>query len=398
MSICSIDDRTESNLMVIWDLGRRCTYECSYCPPHRRNNWSPIASLDELVSTAVELERYNNTYNQYRNAPFKVNASFSGGEPTVNPAFFEFLEVLQRDYPHWKRTLTTNGFYTERRLRTVMESTDFTTVSYHCEATPNQKQRVRENMRVMHDENYGFKVNVMFHENPEYFKECIDLCAWFDDVGIKYTPRVIGDQGDIKLGLKDGTVHTYDDWQIEWFKNFWKVKNNNTLKDNNKTIGQSIGRPCCGGRNLHVTDEAGVVSESKFVIDNNFEGWNCMVNWYFLYIHQEINQIWHHQTCQVNLEGNVAPISTVAEFSQYNDNLATQLSSGSFPYIKCPKTHCGCGLCVPKAKSIESSNLLFNSHTRGVIPIYSDRKTSPSSSGSLKAMVNQFDRKYNGNK
>lgn len=129
MGFCAVDDKNEQQLMVVWDLGRRCTYACSYCPPHRKNNWSPTASLDELKKTADSLERYSNIYNQMRDKPFRVNTSFTGGEPTVNPSFFPFLEYLKQRYPQWKRTLTTNGFYSRRKLDIVMATTDFTTVS-----------------------------------------------------------------------------------------------------------------------------------------------------------------------------------------------------------------------------------------------------------------------------
>ena len=59
MGLCAIDDKNEKQLMVIWDLGRRCTFACSYCPPHRKNNWSKTANLDELIATADNLERYS---------------------------------------------------------------------------------------------------------------------------------------------------------------------------------------------------------------------------------------------------------------------------------------------------------------------------------------------------
>ena len=94
MSFCAINDKKENQLMVIWDLGRKCTYSCSYCPPHRKNNWSPVASLDELIKTADSLDRYASIYNKYRKVPFKTACSFTGGEPTVNPAFFDFLVFL----------------------------------------------------------------------------------------------------------------------------------------------------------------------------------------------------------------------------------------------------------------------------------------------------------------
>lgn len=420
MSLCSIDDKNEQQLMVIWDLGRRCTYACSYCPPHRKNNWSELASFDELVKTANNLERYNTIYNKYRRNNFRVNCSFTGGEPTVNPEFFKFLEYLQEQYPHWKRTLTTNGFYSKRRLETVMSSTDFSTISYHCEGTEEQKKQVRENLQTMLDSGYGFKVNIMFHEDPDYFNECVQLAHWCDRNGVMYTPRVIGDQGDIKQGLKDKTVHTYTESQLAWMKNFWKAKEKGepeparyasnppqapegvmymitNQQEEKKTVGQNIGRPCCGGRQLDLSFDDGTTSSSTFVTNNNFQGWNCMINWYFLYIHQEIDKIWHHQTCQVNLRGELGPISSVSEFDSYCDKLETRMQSGDIPFIRCPKTHCGCGLCVPKAREDNVARSIFNYHAPVIDPVFMKMKDIKSQrGGSLKFEVYKFDEE-NGN-
>lgn len=401
MSFCAINEKKDQRLMVIWDLGRKCTFACSYCPPHRKNNWSNTASFDELVKTADDLERYSNLLNQYRTTPFRLSASFTGGEPTVNPDFFPFLEYLQQTYPHWNRTLTTNGFYTERKLRLVMDNTNYSTISYHCEGTPEQRERVRENIRIMNEEGYGFKVNVMFHEQDDLFNECVDLCEWFDEIGVNYMPRVIGDQGDVKQGIKDKTVHTYSDEQMKWLKGFWERRKNGNkpqslfgIKPKKTNVGQSIGRPCCGDRQMELLD-GGEWVQSKFVTNNNFENWSCMINWYFLYIHQEIDKIWFHQTCQVNLDGEVNPASSVSGFGSYIDSLETQLGSGHIPYIRCPKTHCGCGLCVPKAKDDDVAANLFKSHVQGVEPSFMDKDRRPAF-GTLKKMVYSFDKK-NGN-
>jgi len=414
---CAINDKKENQLMVIWDLGRKCTFACSYCPPHRKNNWSDTANLDELISTAKGLERYHNTYNKHRHEPFKLSASFTGGEPTVNPAFFKFLTYLQEHYPHWKRTLTTNGFYSERKLRTVMANTDFTTVSWHCEATPSQKSRVRENLRIMHEEGYGFKVNVMFHAHEEYFDECVELCAWLDERGIGYTPRIIGDEGNAKVGLVARTVHEYTEEQMAWMKAFWdnkkKPKVVETFKPTQqpppgvmgmivneppkpkKVVGQTLGRPCCGGRPMEIKTDDGW-ERSDLLPTNNFQGWSCMVNWYFLYIHQEIDQVWHHQTCQVNLDGEVGPICKASELDQWCDKLDNIIeTTGTMPYIRCPKTHCGCGMCTPKAKSDEDAAILFRSHSI-LEPQFATEFKEVTRPLTLKTMVLAFD-KENGN-
>lgn len=420
MSLCAINDQNTKELMVIWDLGRRCTFACSYCPPHRKNNWSDTASLEELKNTADILERYSEIYNAHRNERFKVSASFTGGEPTVNPSFFPFLEYLEEKYPHWKRTLTTNGFYSDRKLKTVMANTQFTTVSYHCESTEPQKAQVRKNIQTMVDEGYPFKINIMFHERPEYYQECIDLAQWCDELGVKYSPRIIGDQGDIKKGLKNKTVHTYTPDQIEWMKRFWEAreagskypahdasnpevnkkqteepekKEEKTTKEK-KIVGQKIGRPCCGNRqmDLLVDDEW---TTGTFVKENNYQGWNCMVNWYFLYINQEIGKVWHHQTCQVNMNGEVGPICDLDGFNDYCDRLEQRFETGSMPFIRCPKTHCGCGLCVPKAKHDGLAREIYKQHAPSIVPEHMDRKEEFNDQ-TLKAAVYAFDEK-NGN-
>ena len=414
MGFCAVDDKKEQQLMVVWDLGRRCTYACSYCPPHRKNNWSATAKLDELKTTADSLERYSNIYNTMRNKPFRIATSFTGGEPTVNPSFFPFIEYLQERYPEWRRTLTTNGFYSKRKLEIIMATTDFTTVSWHCEGTPEQKVQVRKNLQTMMDCGYNYKINIMFHNRPDYYQECIELAQWCDHNNVMYTPRVIGDQGDIKQGLKDKTVHIYTDDQLNWMKRFWEAKKSRSKTPANdasrlraaslpgvmmlvtetpkKTVGQTIGRPCCGGRDLDllVNEEW---TKGTFVYDNNFKGWSCMINWYFLYLHQEIDVVWHHQTCQVNLDGKIGPISSVSKFDEYCDKLEAQVATGHIPYIRCPKSHCGCGLCTPKAKHDQLAEHMFRSHAPGIEPDFMEVQDITESVGSLKALVYAFDKK-----
>jgi len=391
MSLCAINDQHTKDLMVIWDLGRRCTFACSYCPPHRKNNWSDTASFEELVKTADTLERYSEIYNAHRNERFRVSASFTGGEPTVNPSFFPFLEYLEKTYPHWKRTLTTNGFYTDRKLRTVMDNTQFTTISYHCESTQPQKEQVRRNIQTMVDENYPFKINIMFHERPEYYQECIELSQWCDDLGVKYSPRIIGDQGDIKKGLKNKTVHTSNPDLIK--KPVAQPQEQQTKKEK-KVVGQKIGRPCCGNRDMELLmdDEW---TTGTFVKENNYQGWNCMVNWYFLYINQEIGKVWHHQTCQVNMNGEVGPICDLEGFEKYCDRLEKKFNTGSIPFIRCPKTHCGCGLCAPKAKHEGLAREIFKKHAPNIQPVHMEQKQEFNDK-TLKAAVYEFDKK-NGN-
>ena len=40
---------------IIWDLGRRCSYSCTYCPPHRNNKWSPFLDYDKLCNKVMKI-------------------------------------------------------------------------------------------------------------------------------------------------------------------------------------------------------------------------------------------------------------------------------------------------------------------------------------------------------
>jgi sulfatase maturation enzyme AslB (radical SAM superfamily) len=63
---------------VTWDTGRRCNYDCSYCPAHRHDNFSPHATLDDLIKNADFTLEYINLYMTYRSYK-RASISFTGG-------------------------------------------------------------------------------------------------------------------------------------------------------------------------------------------------------------------------------------------------------------------------------------------------------------------------------
>mgnify|MGYP000894706000 CR=1 FL=1 len=93
-------DNQNYDIWLHWDVTKRCNLDCIYCFGKITDTKVLVHPIqtDKLIST---LEKTGKTF----------RISFTGGEPTVNPEFFKFLEYLQETYPHWKRTLTTNGFY-----------------------------------------------------------------------------------------------------------------------------------------------------------------------------------------------------------------------------------------------------------------------------------------------
>lgn len=77
---------------ISWNIGRRCNYDCMYCP----------SSLHDKVSknkTLIDLKNYWNSILQqthYKNLKYRI--SFSGGELSINKNFLPFLEWLKSEY------------------------------------------------------------------------------------------------------------------------------------------------------------------------------------------------------------------------------------------------------------------------------------------------------------
>lgn len=398
MSFDTIDLLTAKVFQVSWDLGRRCNYDCSYCPVHRHDNFSPHASLDELKANSDFLFTYIDTYMKHRKLKH-TSISFTGGEPTVNPNFIPFIKYLKNAYQEkykdsWSASfsLTSNGAMSKKMAHEVMTNMQHCTVSYHAESDNKLKQRVKDRMLQFHTEgkDYGFtfSVNVMFH--AEHFDECKELCEFLDSHNIKYVPRIIGEEA----GSRTSFAHQYTDEQLDYIKNYWKYKNQklNDEKevadriravgepDNEqtkvaqstvKTDGWAIGRPCCGSREMCLSS-AGNERKGTFVDFRNFKGWYCSVNWFFLHLEQQTDSVFHHQTCQAQFGQTRGPIGKISEGDKIIANLKQKLESKTMDTIICPKQTCGCGLCAPKSGYLENYKKVLDNHIDSTVFEHSD--------------------------
>ncbi len=335
-----IEDR-ENRFQVIWDLGRRCTYACTYCPPHRNNKTSPIVGLEDLKSSMDFLDDYISIYEDMREKPYNIKSlSFTGGEPTIHPGFLQFGRYIKEKYGEtYSVNMTTNGVFSKKKANQYKELFGGT-ISYHPEGNPKEKALAIENIFTM---GRKYKVNVMFHK--DYFEECMKLCEDLKEAGIKHIPRRIGDDGDDEWSIKRGYTHVYTQEQEEWFSDWFKPNRHKDKKKKKEWLSKPKGRMCCGGRDFCLNGKEG----ATFVDNTNFYGYHCLVNWYFLYINQETRDIYHHQTCMVNLDNDIAPIGTLDDSHKIIERLENHyMVDRKMPMITCPKTFCGCGMCVDK--------------------------------------------------
>jgi hypothetical protein len=92
-------DPNQTNFIKIeWNLGKRCNYDCSYCPSIIHDNSSPHTSIETLKATVDKIASLSKP----------VRLSFTGGEPCVHPKFRELINYCKEMGVAWI-SVTTNG-------------------------------------------------------------------------------------------------------------------------------------------------------------------------------------------------------------------------------------------------------------------------------------------------
>lgn len=85
-------------IKVEWNLGKRCNYDCSYCPSEVHDSTSPHRGWTNLQDTVDRLTSLGKP----------IRLSFTGGEPTVHPKFKELIQYCKHAGVKWI-SVTTNG-------------------------------------------------------------------------------------------------------------------------------------------------------------------------------------------------------------------------------------------------------------------------------------------------
>ena len=90
-------------LTVMWYLGKRCNYDCSYCSPHIHDAVSPFVDPEQskkFIDTTINWAISNNK---------KIKWSFTGGEPFLDPSLFDLVKTLSDSTTTEQINIITNG-------------------------------------------------------------------------------------------------------------------------------------------------------------------------------------------------------------------------------------------------------------------------------------------------
>lgn len=72
---------------VYWEIGRRCNYDCSYCWPWIHNKTDRHKTLEELLTATEKI------ITKFAKGA-QVNFIISGGEPSLNPDFLDWVRYI----------------------------------------------------------------------------------------------------------------------------------------------------------------------------------------------------------------------------------------------------------------------------------------------------------------
>ena len=282
----------QSSIKVEWNIGKRCNYDCSYCPASIHDNSSPHTDIEILKATVDKLTTLGKP----------IRLSFTGGEPTVHPKFAELIKYCNHKGINWI-SVTTNGtlpyeFYASLNV-------DQLVFSLHLEY---DWQRVYNTMSKIADRtNLRLVAQIMCHHDHMLSARTIFARCLTDHIPATLR-RIRWTQGDHDL-FDDMRYHPDD---LNWIKEQEATVEGNCVIDDTKVI--------------HANDVI------KLHL-NKYKGWTCnagieslMINW---------DGDVHRATCRVG--GSLGNI--------YEGNFVAP----SEP-VRCDRNFCTCAADIPLTK------------------------------------------------
>jgi len=237
----------QDQIKVEWNIGKRCNYDCTYCPKEIHDNFSPHTPIDVLEKTIDQLVEIGKP----------IRLSFTGGEPSVHPDFEDLLEYCKRKGIFWIN-LTTNGTRSSRWYLQHEMFINHIVFSLHFE---HDWQRVARTINEFYDgTEIDFFVNVMAHH--DHMDNVRKVVKQFKEVGIKFAVR--------RIRWTEGDHNVFDDLKYNGNDLQWILEQDATVKPNVRIDDDKV---------MHANDVI------KLHL-NQFKDWSCnagieslMINW-----------------------------------------------------------------------------------------------------------------------
>jgi hypothetical protein len=371
----AIDPHNKPGFLLDWELTLKCNLDCFYCgegtePGKGHSNSANHPPLNECLDSIDFFYNYVDVFMQTK-AKWNRLAVLNvyGGESLLHPDIVEILQQVHNKHTDgnydWPLTVitTTNAIIGNNRLQQILPFIDDFTLSYHeDQLNQKQKQLFKTNALTIKNSGKRLKIIVLMTTKEENWPGCLDLIEWCNDNDIDYLPRSL-----------DGRDRVYSAEQLQWLRDMYSGLTNSKSKETqDRLLAQgdtftkkestlsSQGRACCGGRSLCINKN---LRESvRWIPGNNFQGWHCSVNHFFVYLKQHDGRIFTNKDCLVGYNNKREPIGHLSNWKKLVEETKQRLTADQMPYLVCPITRCQCGLCAPKAETREELDDIMKIH------------------------------------
>jgi glycosyltransferase involved in cell wall biosynthesis/MoaA/NifB/PqqE/SkfB family radical SAM enzyme len=327
-SMISVGDPTlfdSDTLHVDWVVTRKCNYGCSYCTVHNNKTgfFVDLASMKQAVDGLNKLESS------------KVQILLAGGEPTIYPQFFEFVEYLFEKLGDrlFLRVQTNLGkplsFFKKFAEKLYLYNDKIEILSsYHFEFA--EPEKYFKKIKILVDNKFNVKINLLAH--PEHIEEVKKLNEYIKTITNK----------NLRLNLV--TVR----------HNYGQIPDKRYTEDDIKWLKSNYSNTEKKNIEIKYWDETKEIIESTaFLPDeitikqmNNFKGFECAAGKNMISINADGSL--DPSICLRKLKGNKPNI--------FNNPNAFEEISGP---VECPFDNCGIPACVvlPKySKQLNTKN------------------------------------------
>jgi molybdenum cofactor biosynthesis enzyme MoaA len=349
-------------LAISWLLGKRCNYDCSYCPPHTHDAVSPFldqASAINFVSNVLKFTEANNK---------KIKWSFTGGEPFIDTGFLPLVKMISNHASTEQINVTTNG---SLPLKTYVDCENIfagITISLHLERSEFEiRKTIKKIIHLNKNTSMFINVNLMFL--PGQQSQVEQIIQEFNTHNVKFVLRKILNHNfslenshpfhQLTEDKKSRILIPITD-QRE-YKMEWKKNNKDELEKNNQNYYtqteinflESVNKKIAWN-NMGAWYEDGTYEElnTDYLCTlkiPSFEGWTCFAG---------VDQL------SIDFDGSVyvAQCHNNGPIGHISDHRTTFLTSPG----KCNTKHCNCNIDIPIRKSQNNFEhlIISNKNTR----------------------------------
>lgn len=169
-------------LSIVWFLGKRCNYDCSYCSPHTHDSISPFVDLPKALKFVEHIDENCTSSSK------KLKWGFTGGEPFIDPGFLHLSQHIRKLASTHQLNVVTNGSMPLSIYRQAMDIFDGLTVSLHLERSRQEIQQTLDKLRLLRSDRM-LSVNLMFL--PGHLAQVQHIVEWLRDQEIAFVVRKI---------------------------------------------------------------------------------------------------------------------------------------------------------------------------------------------------------------